>query len=84
MKLFNSHILVLAALVWASLGTVALAFSREEYASALDKSLLFFDVQRSGKLPKWQRLKWRGDSALNDGRSSNVSKKYVLPPQGEK
>ncbi|KAG0568289.1 hypothetical protein M758_6G007900 [Ceratodon purpureus] len=72
MKLFNSHILVLAALVWASLGTVALAFSREEYASALDKSLLFFDVQRSGKLPKWQRLKWRGDSALNDGRSSNV------------
>lgn len=74
MRLWNSHVLVLAALVWASLVTAALAFTKADYASALDKSILFFDLQRSGKLPRWQRLTWRGDSGLNDGRSNNVSK----------
>lgn len=74
MKLHLSRgVLVVAALVWASLATVAVAFTKEEYASALEKSILFFDLQRSGKLPRWQRLNWRGDSGLNDGRSSNVS-----------
>ena len=72
MKLLSVHLLVVAALVWASLVSVALAFSRAEYASALDKSILFFDLQRSGRLPSWQRLKWRGNSGLNDGRNQGV------------
>jgi hypothetical protein len=63
---------VVAALVWASLVSTALAFSRADYASALDKSILFFDLQRSGRLPSWQRLKWRGNSGLNDGRNQGV------------
>ena len=29
-------------------------------------SLLFYEAQRSGKLPANQRVKWRKDSALND------------------
>ncbi|MCL7022033.1 hypothetical protein MKW94_001714, partial [Papaver nudicaule] len=37
------------------------------YGDALRKSLLFFEGQRSGKLPPDQRLKWRRDSALRDG-----------------
>ncbi|KAJ4710439.1 Endoglucanase, partial [Melia azedarach] len=37
------------------------------YADALDKTFLFFEGQRSGKLPLNQRVKWRGDSALRDG-----------------
>ncbi|CAL0326191.1 unnamed protein product [Lupinus luteus] len=37
------------------------------YGDALDKSLMFFEAQRSGKLPVQQRVKWRGDSGLNDG-----------------
>jgi hypothetical protein len=37
------------------------------YAEALQKSLFFYDAQRSGKLPANFRINWRGDSALTDG-----------------
>ncbi|KAK6926474.1 Glycoside hydrolase family 9 [Dillenia turbinata] len=43
------------------------------YREALHKSLLFFEAQRSGKLPTNQRVQWRGDSALNDGKDVNVN-----------
>ncbi|KDP43311.1 hypothetical protein JCGZ_24232 [Jatropha curcas] len=45
------------------------AFATEffNYGEALDKTLLFFEAQRSGKLPTNQRVKWRGDSGLKDG-----------------
>lgn len=67
------HVLVVvAALSWANVVKMALAFTSADYASALDKSLLFYDVQRSGKLPSWQRIKWRGNSALNDGGAKKV------------
>ncbi|WJX60277.1 cellulase [Trifolium repens] len=46
--------------------------SNYDYADALDKAILFFEGQRSGKLPKDQRVKWRGDSALSDGKPQNV------------
>ena len=36
------------------------------YAKALHLSLLFYEAQRSGKLPANQRVKWRKDSALDD------------------
>lgn len=38
------------------------------YGDALGKSLLFYEAQRSGKLPANNRVAWRGDSALNDGK----------------
>jgi endoglucanase len=38
------------------------------YGEALQKSLLFFEAQRSGKLPDNNRIEWRDDSALNDGK----------------
>jgi hypothetical protein len=37
------------------------------YGEALEKSILFYEAQRSGKLPSDNRVSWRGDSALNDG-----------------
>ncbi|KAK8568062.1 hypothetical protein V6N13_106004 [Hibiscus sabdariffa] len=40
-----------------------------DYSDALSKSILFFEGQRSGVLPKNQRIKWRADSGLSDGRS---------------
>ncbi|XP_011623034.1 endoglucanase 13 [Amborella trichopoda] len=43
-----------------------------DYGEALDKSLLYFEAQRSGKLPTSQRVLWRGDSALSDGHSVGV------------
>jgi len=36
------------------------------YSEVLEKSLLFYEAQRSGKLPANNRIKWRRDSALND------------------
>ncbi|CAA6666671.1 unnamed protein product [Spirodela intermedia] len=42
------------------------------YADALEKSILFFEGQRSGKLPPGQRLSWRGDSGMSDGASNHV------------
>ena len=46
---------------------------RHDYKDALSKSILFFEGQRSGKLPNEQRLRWRSDSGLNDGMMENVS-----------
>jgi len=37
------------------------------YADVLQRSLLFYDAQRSGDLPPNFRVPWRGDSALADG-----------------
>jgi chitodextrinase len=44
--------------------TAAPAFN---YAEALQKSVWFYDAQRSGKLPADNRVGWRGDSAVRDG-----------------
>lgn len=44
------------------------------YEEALAKSLLFFQGQRSGRLPSDQQLTWRSNSGLYDGRQANVCK----------
>lgn len=56
------------------MSAVRLSASELNYGEALDKSLMFFEAQRSGKLPssQQQRVKWRGDSALNDGFQQGV------------
>lgn len=47
-----------------------------DYATALTKSLLYYEAQRSGKLPSDQRVQWRGDSGLQDGKDAGVSFNY--------
>ncbi len=42
------------------------------YGEALQKSLLFYELQRSGDLPEETRCNWRGDSALTDGADNGV------------
>ncbi|PON73113.1 Glycoside hydrolase [Parasponia andersonii] len=42
------------------------------YKDALTKSIIFLDAQRSGKLPPNNRVPWRGDSGLDDGKLANV------------
>ena len=42
------------------------------YGEALQKAILFYELQRSGKLPEYTRCNWRGDSALNDGADNNI------------
>ncbi|CAN8325676.1 unnamed protein product [Cochlearia groenlandica] len=44
-----------------------------DYGDALNKSILFFEGQRSGKLPVSQRVQWRANSALSDGEPENVN-----------
>ncbi|KAL5713152.1 hypothetical protein ACHQM5_015257 [Ranunculus cassubicifolius] len=46
--------------------------SSHNYRDALTKSIMFFEGQRSGKLPGNQRLKWRRDSGLSDGSDAHV------------
>ncbi|KAG9325409.1 hypothetical protein KVV02_002645 [Mortierella alpina] len=41
-----------------------------EYVRLLDASFMFYEAQRSGKLPPDQRVKWRNDSALLDGQDA--------------
>ncbi|EAZ21561.1 hypothetical protein OsJ_05189 [Oryza sativa Japonica Group] len=60
-------LLVVAAVCLA--GREAAAFN---YADALDKAILFFEAQRSGKLPPGQRVAWRADSGLSDGSADGV------------
>ncbi|XP_005111868.2 endoglucanase E-4 [Aplysia californica] len=40
--------------------------SKYNYNDLLYKSILFYEAQRSGKLPSNNRIPWRGDSALGD------------------
>ncbi|KAK3142183.1 hypothetical protein QOZ80_4BG0343350 [Eleusine coracana subsp. coracana] len=39
----------------------------DQYTEALHKALLFFNAQKSGKLPKNNGIKWRGNSGMSDG-----------------
>merc|ERR1711963_314856 len=47
------------------------------YKDAIHKSLLFYEAQRSGKLPADNRIPWARDSALDDGSGDYV--KFNLP-----
>ncbi|KAJ9696553.1 hypothetical protein PVL29_008663 [Vitis rotundifolia] len=46
--------------------------ARHNYRDALTKSILFFEGQRSGRLPSNQRMTWRRDSGLSDGAAMHV------------
>ncbi|XP_062147131.1 endoglucanase CX-like [Alnus glutinosa] len=59
-------------LTLCSLFLLSSAFTSKDYSEALEKSILFFEGQRSGKLPSNQRASWRGNSGLSDGSSYHV------------
>lgn len=61
-------------IVMSMMGKLVIADGVElNYGEALTKSILFFEGQRSGKLPNNQRLTWRKDSGLRDGFDQGVS-----------
>ncbi len=64
--------LALAAVLAAALAPQAGLAQTFNYGEALQKAILFYDAQRSGKLPDDNRVKWRGDSGLNDGADVGV------------
>lgn len=57
----------------AAVMMVMVVKASQDYGDALTKSILFFEGQRSGKLPSRQRMTWRTDSALHDGLQIGVS-----------
>lgn len=67
--LVTSLLLLSFLLVFEVPGASAVVF---DYGDALEKSFLFLEAQRSGTLPANQRVTWRSNSGLNDGRSAGV------------
>ncbi|KAF3443418.1 hypothetical protein FNV43_RR13100 [Rhamnella rubrinervis] len=55
--------------IFMTIFTTANAF---DYMDALSKSLLYFESQRSGRLPHNQRVTWRDHSGLTDGLEQGV------------
>lgn len=50
----------------------AKAESNYNYGEALQKAIMFYEFQRSGKLPADIRNNWRGDSGLSDGSDAGI------------
>ncbi|MBN6041954.1 glycoside hydrolase family 9 protein [Amycolatopsis sp. 195334CR] len=67
-------LLAAAALLTTALATPAQASVEAgfNYGEALQKSILFYDAQRSGVLGPGNRVNWRGDSALTDGQDAGL------------
>ncbi|MFI7055037.1 glycoside hydrolase family 9 protein [Streptosporangium canum] len=60
---------VASAAAAPAFGYAAPAFG---YGEALQKSLWFYEAQQSGRLPSWNRVGWRGDSGLDDGKDAGL------------
>jgi hypothetical protein len=65
-------LLLLLLLASAVLQAAASSSEAVDYGAALSKSLLYFEAQRSGRLPHNQRVPWRGHSGLTDGLQQGV------------
>lgn len=65
---------VAVILAWLAVfqGSLILVNGEFNYKDALTKSIIFLEAQRSGKLPPNNRVPWRGDSALDDGKLAGV------------
>jgi len=56
-----------AGLLWVLAPAGAAAAPAYSYGEALQKSLFFYEAQIAGRKPAWNRVSWRGDSAMRDG-----------------
>lgn len=50
----------------------------DNYTVALNRALMFFNAQRSGRLPKHNNVTWRGNSGMRDGLSDPGSMKNLV------
>jgi len=65
---FSTVITAIAALA----APMAVVAKSQDYARHLELSLLFYEAQRSGKLPENNRIYWRHDSELEAGADNGV------------
>ncbi|XP_077236359.1 glycosyl hydrolase 9A4 [Tasmannia lanceolata] len=69
---FSSRELTSIIVAWFALSTgFFMCVNAHNYKDALTKSILFLEAQRSGKLPRDNRIPWRGHSGLDDGKLAN-------------
>ena len=69
MKKFLSLILVVSFLIMLlTPSTKISAATTFNYGEALQKAIMFYEFQRSGKLPSTIRNNWRADSCLDEGK----------------
>ncbi len=54
------------------LGFQSQSQTKYNYGEVLQKSIYFYEAQRSGKLPENNRVPWRGDSGLKDGSDQGI------------
>ncbi|XP_027939501.1 endoglucanase 11-like [Vigna unguiculata] len=69
MRFLVQHCCLVITLLISTFFTTTTAF---DYADALSKSLLYFEAQRSGRIPYNQRVTWRDHSGLTDGLEEGV------------
>ncbi|XP_023740645.1 endoglucanase 17 [Lactuca sativa] len=70
--LFLLFLISVAVTVMSSPAHSPRRVASHNYKDALTKSLIFFEGQRSGKLPPNQRMTWRKNSGLSDGAAMKV------------
>jgi len=58
---------VMVFILVAFTSSPSLSQGNPNYGEALQKSILFYEAQQTGKLPEWNRFPWRGDSTPKDG-----------------
>jgi len=67
MKKFTCIVIVAAFIVTLLASPPRVEAADFNYGEALQKAILFYEFQMSGKLPDNMRTNWRGDSCLEDG-----------------
>lgn len=71
-KYFQSSFGLLFYMMALILPLIVQSHDSFNYGDALSKSLLYFESQRSGRLPHNQRVTWRHHSGLTDGLEQGV------------
>lgn len=67
MRKFLSAVLAAVIISTSFMTQITVQAANFNYGEALQKSILFYEFQMSGKLPDNIRTNWRGDSCLKDG-----------------
>lgn len=64
--MLSAAVMAGTALPYSAFSAPAAAASKYNYAEALQKSMFFYEVQQSGKLPEWNTVTWRADSMVDE------------------
>jgi len=70
---FQTIVSAIAALA----APMAVVAKSQDYARHIELSLLFYEAQRSGKLPENNRIYWRHDSMLDAGQDNGTYKMII-------